>query len=144
MRLLGWRYIPLLRMASPKLIQLDDDTCQVSIRLKRQTKNHLGSMYFGALAVGADTAAGILCFYLAEKSSGKLHFSFKAANMEFLKRADTDVVFECKDGNKICEALERAQQTKERQNQETTVLAYNSDREIVAKMIMVVSLKLQS
>ena len=42
--------------AAPRIIQLDEDGCAVKIPLGFRTKNHLGSMYFGALCVGADCA----------------------------------------------------------------------------------------
>lgn len=144
LKLLGWRYIPLLRKARPKVLQINEETCEVLIVLRRSTKNHLQSMYFGALAMGADTAAGLLCFYLADKEAGKLHFSFKSADMNFLKRADSDVVFKCEDGALIQSALKKAKESKERVNQKVLVNSYNSDGEIVAEMKMEVSLKLRA
>ena len=63
--LLGRFKIPMLGYTAPKLIELNNNKAKVKIKLKRRTKNHLNSMYFGALAVGADVAGGIHAFYFA-------------------------------------------------------------------------------
>lgn len=63
--LLGKFKIPLLGFTGVKLIGISDSSVEVKIRLRRRTKNHLNSMYFGALAIGADVAGGIHAFYFA-------------------------------------------------------------------------------
>jgi hypothetical protein len=72
MFLLGRVKIPLIGYTSPKLISIDSQSVQVKIKLRRRTKNHLSSMYFGALAVGADIAGGIQVFYFS-----KFHQKYK-------------------------------------------------------------------
>jgi len=52
--LFGFFKIPLIGYVNPKLIKLTDKSMVVKIPLRRKTKNHLGSMYFGALGIGAD------------------------------------------------------------------------------------------
>ena len=64
---MGKLKIPVIGYVAPKLLELDDNTVKVKIRLRRRTKNHLNSMYFGVLAVGADLAAGAHAFYYAKK-----------------------------------------------------------------------------
>ena len=54
--LLGFVKIPMIRFTNPKLLAIDDNSVRVKIKLRRRTKNHLNSMYFGALSVGADIA----------------------------------------------------------------------------------------
>ena len=58
-------------------------------------------MYFGAMAVGADLSAGLHTFYFAEKDQNRMHFVFKAMDCQFLKRAETDVRFISREGDKI-------------------------------------------
>jgi len=83
--LLGKLKIPMLSYTGVKLIELNDNEAKVSIKLKRRTKNHLNSMYFGALAVGADVAGGIHAFYYAKKMNKKISFAFKGMNAQFIK-----------------------------------------------------------
>ena len=64
--LLGFVRIPMIAYVRPKLLSIDENSVRVRIRLRRKTKNHLNSMYFGALAVGADIAGGIQVFYFSK------------------------------------------------------------------------------
>ena len=98
-------------------------------------------MYFGAMAVGADLSAGLHTFYFAGNDQQRMHFVFKSMHCEFLKRAESDVRFISTDGNKLKEAVARAKETGERQNQEVIVEGRNTSDELVANFRMVVSVK---
>jgi acyl-coenzyme A thioesterase PaaI-like protein len=142
MYLLGLFKIPLLHFCSPKLLHIDADKIQLRIKLRRRTKNHLNSMYFGALAVGADVAGGLQAFYFAEQEGKKISFAFKGMNAQFLKRAETDVIFECTQGAKVKAALDKSIQTGERVNESVEVVALNTSGEAVATFEMIISLKI--
>lgn len=141
--LLGLVKIPLIHFVRPKLIALDDHYVAVRIRLRRRTKNHLNSMYFGALAVGADVAAGIHAFYFAEQMGSKVSFAFKSMNASFLMRAESHVVFKSNEGQLVKAAMDESKATGERVNQSITVIAENSCGEQVARFEMVVSVKVK-
>ena len=98
-------------------------------------------MYFGALAVGADIAAGLHAYYFAEMSGKKISFAFKSMNVQFLKRATTDVTFHCQQGQLIASAMNEAISTQERINQMVNVSAHNTDGEEVATFEMEISVK---
>lgn len=141
--LLGKFGIPMLGFARPKLLSIDADEVRMRIKLRRRTKNHLKSMYFGALAVGADTAAGLHAFYLSQTQGLNISLAFKAVDGQFLKRAETDVVFVCKQGKLVKDMMDKSAKTGERINQELLVEAYNTDDEIVATFKMTLSLKVK-
>ena len=141
--LMGWVQIPLIGYVKPKLLQLDEETVRVQIPLRRRSRNHLKSMYFGALAVGADVAAGIHAFYFSEKSGVKVSFAFKAVKGEFLQRGMTDIVFESKDGARVKAAFDEALSTGERVNKPVRVIAYNTMNEPVADFELVISIKVK-
>ena len=65
-------------------------------------------MYFGALSVGADIAGGIQVFYFSKKMDRKVSFAFKGMNAQFLKRAESDIIFESNEGQKIQKAMEKS------------------------------------
>ena len=44
--------------------------------LRRRTKNHLGSMYFGVLAVGADITGGFLAMEPIQESGRNITLNF--------------------------------------------------------------------
>lgn len=139
--LLGIFKIPLIGYVRPKLIEINDDNVKVRIRLRRKTKNHLNSMYFGALAVGADIASGIHVFYFSEIEGKKISFSFKGMKADFIKRAETDVVFESNEGQIIKSAIQESSETGERVNKTIRVNAIDLNNEVVATFEMIASLK---
>lgn len=141
--LLGFVKIPIIGFVKPKLIILNDREAAVKIRIRRRTKNHLNSMYFGALAVGADVAAGLHAFYFAEQMGKKVSFAFKGMNAQFLMRAESDILFISEDGSKVSDAMKRSLESGERINEPINVLAKNDKNEIVATFEMIVSVKVK-
>jgi acyl-coenzyme A thioesterase PaaI-like protein len=142
-RLLGLR-IPVLLFLGPRVDELDDRGCAVRIPLTYRAKNHLGSMYFGALCAGADLAAGLNAARLIFQRHRKVKLVFAEVKGEFLKRADGDVVFRTTQGAAIRAAVEEADATGERVTLPVEVLAtvpakYGS--EPVARFTMGLSLK---
>lgn len=101
MRLFGWLKIPLLASVRPSVVELSETRCVVRIPLRRWTRNHLGSMYFGALAIGADCAGGLLAMDQIRRSGRKVSLVFKSFQATFLKRPESDVYFICDEGEAI-------------------------------------------
>lgn len=141
LRLLGLFKIPMVGYTRPRITELDTEHCIIRIRLTRRTKNHLGSMYFGALSVGADLSPGLLCFYLAEQQGVRISFAFKAVEGTFIKRAETAVYFECSDAKIISQSISDSKSSGERMNQPVRVSAKNDLGEEVASFIMTLSVK---
>jgi acyl-coenzyme A thioesterase PaaI-like protein len=141
--LLGLVKIPMIGSVRPSLIELSDEKVAVKIKFRRRTKNHLNSMYFGALAIGADVAGGIHAFYFVEKLNKKASFAFKSIHAEFLKRAETDVIFECNEGAKIEAIIAESLEKQIRINQLVRVEAKNLSNEIVATFDMEISVKVK-
>ena len=112
-RLLGLR-IPMILFVGPRVLELDDQGCAISIPLTYRSKNHLGSMYFGALHVGADLASGLNAARLIFQQHKTVSLVFKDCRTEFLKRADGDVVFRTRDGARVAEAVQQADASGER------------------------------
>jgi hypothetical protein len=143
LRLMGIFKIPMIGYVRPRLVQIDSENVIVRIKLRRRTKNHLKSMYFGALAVGADVTAGLHAFYFCDELNVRPSFAFKGMKAEFLKRAETDVEFSCDEGAIIREQVLKAIQTNERQNHWVKVIAKDLNGEIVALFEMEISVKIK-
>ncbi len=139
--LLGKFRIPLIGYTGVSLTELNDSTAKVTVKLKRRTKNHLNSMYFGALAIGADVAGGIHAFYYAQLHNCKVSFAFKGMSCEFNLRAESDCTFVSNDGAKVEAAILKSIETQERVNETTTVQVYDANQELVATFELVVSVK---
>jgi acyl-coenzyme A thioesterase PaaI-like protein len=142
--LLGLVKIPIIGFVRPKLISINEEEIVVSIALRRRTKNHLNSMYFGALAVGADVAAGILAYYHSEILKKKISLAFKGMNAEFIKRAESDIRFVCSAGKHIENMIKTSISSGERQNKSVMVYAVNNLDQQVAIFELILSLKVLS
>jgi hypothetical protein len=142
-RLFGLR-IPLILFLGPRVRELDDAGCAVEIPLGYRSRNHLGSMYFGALHVGADLAAGLGAVREIRRGRRRVNLLFADSRAEFLKRADGDVVFRAGQGPEIRRAVEQADATGERVTIPVEVVATVPDRygdEAVARFTLGLSLK---
>ncbi len=139
--LLGMIKIPIVGYVKPKLISINDENISVKIKLRKRTKNHLNSMYFGALAVGADIAGGLHAFYFSESAGKRISFAFKGMSASFIKRAESNIIFKSVDGKIIRDAVELSSKSKKRVNKDIKVSASNDHGEIVADFTMIVSIK---
>jgi len=143
-RLLGFLKIPLMYFCRPRILNIDDESVTVVIPFKRKTKNHVGSMYIGALTVGADLAGGYLAMHHVSKMKNKNKLIFKDFHADFLKRAEGDVHLICNDGNKIRELVEEVSKSGERGNMSVLINAYVPTKfkdEPVAKFTLTLSIK---
>ncbi len=139
----GMIKIPMLFYARPKVLAIDDRKIVVKIPLRRRTRNHLGSMYFGALAVGADCAGGLLAMEFIRREKVPISLVFKDLQGNFLKRPDGDVHFICRDGEQIQALVSSVAQSEERQNLQVTIIATvpSVSPEPVARFTLTLSLK---
>ncbi|WP_282177368.1 DUF4442 domain-containing protein [Vibrio nereis] len=119
----GFFKVPLIWICRPKIVKLDSAGVEVKIPLRRTTTNHLNSMYFGALAVGADVAGGFMAMSKAQSRGEKVSLAFKAVEGRFLKRPEADVHFICNDGELIDKMLDEVMATGERVNRAVKITA---------------------
>mgnify|MGYP001180986676 FL=1 len=144
LRFFGFLKIPLLFFIRPSVVEMDRRRIVVKIPLRRRTKNHLGAMYFGVLAAGADCAGGLLAMRFIMESGRNISLVFKSFTAEFLKRAEGDVFFTCEDGEAITRLVERAIAVPERVEAPVHVVATVPDRlgtEPVARFTLILSLR---
>ena len=142
-RVFGFSKVPMIYYCRPSVIYNDKEILEIKIPLNRRTKNHVNSMYFGALSIGADITGGFLALPAIQKSGKKINLVFKDFNARFLKRAESDVHFICKDGLAVNNLVTTAIQTQERQNYTLKIIAKTpkiSD-DIVAEFDLTLSIK---
>ena len=142
-RLFGLSKVAMIYYCRPKVISVSENSLEIKIPLNRRTKNHINSMYFGALSIGADITGGFLAMPHIQKSKRKIILVFKDFNAQFLKRAESDVHFICKDGQAVSDLVGQAIQTGERQNYKLSIIAKTpkiSD-DIVAAFDLTLSIK---
>ena len=128
----------------PKVVDISSKSVTLKIPLLRRNKNHVGSMYIGALAIGADLSSALLALNLVNQSKRKIIPIFKDLKAEFFKRAEGDVHFICNEGEKINKMIEKVLNQNIRVNETINVLAYVPSKlgeEPVAKFSLTLSIK---
>ncbi|HUV99067.1 MAG TPA: DUF4442 domain-containing protein [Gallionella sp.] len=128
LRLFGFAKIPMMLYVRPSVLEISNERAVVKIPLRRRTRNHLGSMYFGALGVGADCAVGALAMHLIKQQPENISLIFRNFSAEFHKRAEGDVDFSCAQGNEIAHLVARAAASDERVEIMALVVATLHDR----------------
>jgi len=143
LRWFGLTKIPVLFYFGVSVTEITKERMVVRIPLRRRTKNHLGSMYFGALCAGADCAAGAFAMHLIKQQPKHVSLVFKDFSAEFLKRAEGDVDFCCDQGIEIAELVARALASDERVERQLDVVATvpSLSDEPVARFKLTLSLK---
>jgi len=142
--LFGLLKVPLIGLVRPRVMKLNQHGIVIRIPLRRRTKNHLGCMYFGALAIGADLSGGFLAYQLIRESKQPVKLIFKSLDAKFLKRAEADVYFACESGAAIRELVAAAVHSGEREELAVKVIATTPSLlgdEPIAEFTLVLSLK---
>lgn len=142
--LYAWSKIPLIGFVGPKVLEANDQRTVLKVPLNFRTKNHLGVMYFGALAVGSELCIAMLAVKKIQESGERIDFLFKDYKANFLKRAEGDVHFICEEAHVVVEQIEAAKNSEERINR--TMKAYAivpkvSETERVAEFELTLSVK---
>lgn len=141
-----WK-IPLLFAAGPRVLVLNERECVIALPFRRGNLNHLNSMYFGALCIGADAAGGLIAASLLRKlKTGKGSLIFKDFQAKFLKRPEAETHFTCRAGEQIQAAVEQAAASGERVEVPVPVTATVPSKfgeEPVAEFVLTLSLKVR-
>ena len=147
LRTFSFAKIPLLFFVNPSVVKMTEEEVVISIPFLKRNKNHLGSMYFGTLCIGADIAGGyIMARLLGNMKKMKPSFVFKDFQAKFLKRPEGDTHFTCRDGLAIRDAVKKAQDTLERVELPVRVVATVpkvSGDEPVAEFVLTLSMKVK-
>ncbi|HYT31210.1 MAG TPA: DUF4442 domain-containing protein [Thermoanaerobaculia bacterium] len=123
LRAWAFRKIRMISYVRPTVVELTDERCEIRIPLSWRTRNHLRSMYFGALCTGADAAAAVIGLRAVEKQREKFSILFKDVRGEFFKRAEGDTHFVCEQGREILALLDRARTSGERESLPVHIVA---------------------
>ena len=145
LRLFGLIKIPLILFCRPQVISFTETSFEIKIKLNRRTRNHLNSMYFGVLSVGADITSGFLAMEHIRASKSKISLIFKDFHADFLKRAEGDVHFTCTEGSAISALVKKSEKSGKRENMPVNIIAWvpSISPDPVAKFILTLSIKLR-
>ncbi len=123
LNLYAWTKIPLIGFCSPQVIEATDKRTVLKVPLGYRTKNHLGAMYFGALAIGSELCIAALAVRKIQETGLRIDFLFKDYKANFLKRAEGDVHFVCEEVQVLVDQINEAKTSTERINRTMTAYA---------------------
>lgn len=106
--------VPLLGILRPKVVTLNAQEARVRIPFSFLARNHVGSMYFGALAIGAELAVALRVVEAMLVHKTPVTFIFKDFKCEFLKRAEGPTDFCCLEVTEIDALIKKALELQER------------------------------
>lgn len=112
--LYGLLKIPLVLFVSPRVVESTGTRFVLKVPLSYRTKNHLGSMYFGALGIGAELSIAAAAVLAINESKKKIDFVFKDFSASYIKRAAGDVHFICDEVADVYSLIEEAKTNPER------------------------------
>ena len=128
----------------PRVVNVSDTEVVLSIPLNRRTRNHVGSMYIGALTVGVDFVTGLTAMTTIKKSKKNIVLIFKDLKSSFLKRAEGETFFTCNHTKEIAAAVKKVVDSKQRVNIEVPIIATVPEKfgdEPVAEFTITLSMK---
>ncbi len=134
--------VPLLSFCNPQLLSVEP-VSKVTLPLNFVTKNHVRTMYFGALSMGAELSVATPILEAMFIHKKPVSFIFKDFKCEFLKRADASVIFEFSDVAGCRQAIDEALASGERVNKTFSGVAYSktNPENIFMKYDITISLK---
>ena len=128
----------------PRVINVSDTEVVLSIPLNRRTRNHVGSMYIGAMTVGVDFVTGLTAMASIKKSKKNIVLIFKDLKSSFIKRAEGETFFTCNHTKEIEAAVKEVVDSKQRVNIEVPIIATVPEKfgdEPVAEFTITLSMK---
>ncbi len=128
----------------PRVVNVSDTEVILSIPLNRRTRNHVGSMYIGAMTVGVDFVTGLTAMTSIKKSKKNIVLIFKDLKSSFIKRAEGETFFTCSHTKEIEAAVKKAVDSKQRVNIEVPIIATVPEKfgdEPVAEFTITLSMK---
>lgn len=108
--------VPMINYSQLSITQLDDKCCIIKMPFIPQNKNHVNSMYFGAITIGTEVAAGILAYHYLDMNNLAPLLVFKDIAGSFLRRAESDTYFICNDFQAISSGIKDLISTQSRVN----------------------------
>jgi hypothetical protein len=119
-RFYGVTLNPLVAIVSPTILEMNDHKTVLKVPLNYITRNHLNTMYFGALNIGAELGIAALAFKLTREfalrspTGEKIDFIFKDFKAQYFKRAEGDVHFICEENQIVIDQIKEAEHSSER------------------------------
>lgn len=107
--------LPSAWLCGVRVKEITSSYCRVGVKHRWINQNPFNSMYFAVQAMAAELSTGALVMNQIQQSGKKISMLVKSNNSSFSKKATGRINFECGDGERIEEAIQRSVATGEGQ-----------------------------
>ena len=107
--------LPSAWIAGVRVKEFSERSCKVSVKHRWINQNPFNSLYFAVQAMAAELSTGALVMGHIRESGKSISMLVAQNKSTFTKKATGRIIFECKDGNLLHEAVQAAIATGEGQ-----------------------------
>lgn len=133
--------LPTAFFAGLKITHITTNQATVSVKYKWFNKNPFNSIYFAVLSMAAELSTGILVLGNIYKKRPTVSMLVLKNEGEFYKKATGRILFTCKDGERIQDAVAEALHTGEPQTITCNSEGVNQEGQVVARFIFTWTMK---
>ncbi|OAD44579.1 DUF4442 domain-containing protein [Polaribacter atrinae] len=125
--------LPLAYLGGVRVRTITDTEVVVSIKHRWMNQNPFKSMFWAAQGMAAEMPTGVLVMKAIDDSKRKVSMLVTKQEAEFFKKATGKILFSCKGGNEIREAIQKSIATGEGQVIVLTSEGKNKEGVIVSR-----------
>ena len=125
--------LPLAYLGGVRVRTITDTEVVVSIKYRWMNQNPFKSMFWAAQGMAAEMPTGVLVMKAIDDSKVKVSMLVTQQEARFFKKATGRILFSCKGGNEIREAIQESIKTGEGQVIVLTSEGKNKDGVVVSK-----------
>lgn len=107
--------LPLAFLGGVRVKSISDTEVVVSIKHRWMNQNPFSSMFWAAQGMAAEMPTGVLVMKAIKDSKRKVSMLVTHQEADFFKKATGSILFSCKGGNQIREAIQKSIKTGEGQ-----------------------------
>ena len=135
--------LPMAFLSGIKLKELSDNHAVLQMKHKYLNKNPFGSIYFACLSMAGELASGMLAASIAYNSIPKVSMLVIGVTIKFTKKAVGVITFECNQGKKIHETIQKSITSEDGKIIEVLTIARDEYGDIVAEFFIKWSFKVK-
>lgn len=131
-RIFTRKMVPAAARAGVKFVQMDGETCKITVPNLKRNRNPFRSMYFAVQSMGAEMSTALLAMLHLEAHDASIAWIVIDFKADFPSKATSDVTFTCVDGDKAREAIRLAAEGNEAQVVELKTVGTTADGTVVS------------
>jgi len=133
--------LPSAYFCGVRVQSISDEKAAVKVKHRWINQNPFNSLYWAVQGMASEFASGILVMQEIKKTNRKVSMLVTHQEGRFIKKATGKIVFECADGKRIKEAIQKSIATGEGQVIHLKTEGFDANGEVVSKFTYEWSIK---